>query len=100
METDEDARPNATLASSPYHVPGTFPDSTGLPRLPSIVWATQESQASDGWLHPNVAGGKAKRASWGAGSLPSSMGEPEVFGSGNLHQSGWGNCTRNSEFAR
>ena len=35
METDEDARPNATLASSPYHVPGTFPDSPELPRLSS-----------------------------------------------------------------
>ena len=47
METDESAQPNATLFSSPYHVPGKFPDSPELPTFPSPKLPTPKSQASD-----------------------------------------------------
>ena len=47
METNEDARSNATLLSSPYHIPGRFPDSPDIPRLLSTVTPTPKSQAND-----------------------------------------------------
>ena len=47
METDGDGQPSATLASSPYHVPGTFPESPELPRLSSTESPTPKSPTCD-----------------------------------------------------
>ena len=75
METDEDAQPNATLVSSPYHVPGIFPDSPELPRLPSTERPTLESQASD------ALDTSWSIYEWWTSEVATSM------------KSGWGNCT-------
>lgn len=47
IEMDEDAQSKITSSFSPYHIPGTFPDSPAPPRLPSTQSPTPESQASD-----------------------------------------------------
>ena len=47
MEPDEEAKLNATLPSSPCHIPGKFPESPEPPRLSSSLSPTPKSPASD-----------------------------------------------------
>ena len=47
-EMDEDDLSSVTTSpSSPYHIPGNFPDTPATPRLPSTESPTSELQASD-----------------------------------------------------
>ena len=52
IEMGEDSPPNVTSSFSPYHIPGTFPDSPALTGLPSTESLTSESQAGDDLATP------------------------------------------------
>ena len=47
MEADGDGQPSATLPSSPFHLPGKYPESPEPPRLSSTESPTPKSPASD-----------------------------------------------------
>ena len=50
-KTDEDAQPNATLPSSPFHVPGRFPDSpVRFPPTPTPISPPSDALASSQFL--------------------------------------------------
>lgn len=54
MEMDEYSQSNVTTSFSPYHIPGTFPDSPAPPVLPSTESPTTEPQASDDSAKPHI----------------------------------------------